>query len=148
VELSPHAALLFEEVASRCFAGVESGTIGERAPLPARAPYEAPAAATTPAAAPVPTADEHFLGELRLARYRALFSGPLVERVPELAFLRPEAEITLSADDAERRQIAEGDVIDVRSNGTSVALRAKLDRLLMPGVVRIADEHAGDLHAT
>ena len=31
--------------------------------------------------------------------------------------------------DAERRSIATGDLVDVRSNGTSVALRARIDRL-------------------
>ena len=122
--------------------------VGEQAPLAERAPYEPPAAATTTAAVAVPVPDEHFLGELRLVRYRPLFSGPLVERVAELGFQRPEAEIELAAADAERREIGNGDVVDVRSNGTSLALRARLNRRLMPGVVRIAEEHAGDLHPT
>ena len=34
----------------------------------------------------------------------------------------------------------------VRSNGTSVELRARVNRKLVEGVARIADEHAGDLH--
>jgi NADH-quinone oxidoreductase subunit G len=148
IELSPHSSLLFDEVAARCFVGIAAADIGERTPLPARAPYEAPEAATTTAAAPIPTADEHFVGELRLVRYRALFSGPFVERVSELDFVRPEPEIALSAADAERRQIADGEAVDVRSNGTSVVLRAKVSRRLMSGVVRIAEEHAGDLHTT
>jgi hypothetical protein len=37
--------------------------------------------------------------------------------------------------------------VTVRSNGTSVTLRARIDRELRAGVVRIADEHAGDLQA-
>ena len=36
----------------------------------------------------------------------------------------------------------------VRSNGTSVELRARVNRRLVEGVARVADEHAGDLHAT
>jgi hypothetical protein len=36
----------------------------------------------------------------------------------------------------------------VRSNGTSVTLRARLSRELRSGVVRIAEEHAGDLQPT
>jgi hypothetical protein len=36
----------------------------------------------------------------------------------------------------------------VRSTGTSVTLRARLNRELRAGVVRIADEHAGDLQPT
>ena len=41
-----------------------------------------------------------------------------------------------------------GETVLVRSNGTSLALRARSTGELMPGVARIADEHAGDLHAT
>jgi hypothetical protein len=36
----------------------------------------------------------------------------------------------------------------VRSNGTSVELRAAIDRRLRAGTARIAEEHAGDLHPT
>ena len=89
---------------------------------------------------------EHFLGTLRLLRYRPLFSGPAVERIPELQFQRPAAEVELAHDDAERRQIASGDAVTIRSNGTSVALRAQVSRSLAAGTVRIADEHAADLH--
>ena len=39
-----------------------------------------------------------------------------------------------------------GDLVSVRSNGTSVELRARVNRKLVAGVVRVADEHAGDLH--
>ena len=139
---------LFDEVAELCFGGIAAGLVGEQAPLPGRGPYATPAAATTTATVAVPTADEHFLGELRLVRYRPLFSGPIVERVAELEFQRPEAEIELASADADRREIANGDIVNVRSNGTSLALRARLNRRLMPGVVRIAEEHAGDLNPT
>jgi formate dehydrogenase major subunit len=148
VEVSPHPSLVFEEVSARCFEGVSLAAVDGRAPLAAPAPYEAPPPATTTEAVPVPTADEHFLGELRLVRYRPLFSGPFVERVPELGFQRPDAEIELAAADAEKREIAAGDLLDVRSNGTSVRLRARISRTLMPGVARVADEHATGLHAT
>jgi NADH-quinone oxidoreductase subunit G len=146
--VSPHAPVVFDEVAERCFAGVASGTVSERAPLPERAPYDPPQPSTAPGAAPLTPVDEHFLGELRLVRYRPLFSGPFVERVRELEFQRPQAEIELSVADAHRREIGNGDLVDVRSNGSSVPLRARLNRTLMPGVARVADEHAGDLHAT
>ena len=66
--------------------------------------------------------------------------------MPELAFQRPEAVIELAASDAERRQIASGDPVRVRSNGTSVELRARVSRALAAGTARIAEEHAGDLH--
>ncbi|MEO5576201.1 MAG: 2Fe-2S iron-sulfur cluster-binding protein [Gaiellaceae bacterium] len=147
VELSPHAALVFEEVSERCFGGIPFGAVGEIAPLPERVAYVAPEPAPI---APIPPAEpepqEHFLGTLRLQRYRPLFSGPAVERVPELQFQRPAAEIELAYDDAQRRQIASGDEVSVRSNGTSVALRARVSRALAGGTARIADEHAGELH--
>jgi NADH-quinone oxidoreductase subunit G len=147
VELSPHASVVFEELSERCYGGIPFGSVGEKAPSPPRIPYVAPEPASSAPIPPVgPEPDEHFLGTLRLQRYRPLFSGPAVERVPELQFQRPPAEIELARDDAERRQIADGDVVDVRSNGTSRSLRARVNRALVAGTARIADEHAGDLH--
>jgi NADH-quinone oxidoreductase subunit G len=147
VDVSPHASEVFAEVSERCFGGISYGEVGARAPLSARAAYEPPAPA---AEAPLPAAEasppEHFLGTLTLQRYRPLFSGPAVERVPELQFQRPGREIELAADDAERRQIASGDTVTVRSNGTSVELRARVSRALAAGTARIAEEHAADLH--
>ncbi len=147
VELSPHASVVFAELSELIYRGLAFGEVGERAPLPERAPYVAPEPATV---APVPAAaaepEEHFLGTLKLRRYRPLFSGPAVERVPELAFQRPDPVIELSAADADRRQIASGDQVRVRSNGTSVELRAQVSRALAAGTARIAEEHAGDLH--
>jgi len=147
VALSPHAAMVFEELSGRCFGGIPFGIVGELAPLPDRTPFVAPEPAP---AAPVPVAPaeppEHFLGTVHLQRYRPLFSGPAVERVPELQFQRPKAEIELAYDDAQRRQIATGDEVSVRSNGTSLTLRARVSRALAAGTARIADEHAGELH--
>ena len=98
---------------------------------------------------PVETTPEPPLATgLRLVRYRPLFSGPAVERTPELAFQRPEPEVELSEQDAGTRDIRSGDDVVVRSNGTSVTLRARLNRDLSAGVVRIADEHAGDLQVS
>jgi predicted molibdopterin-dependent oxidoreductase YjgC len=147
VELSPYPSVVFEELSERCYGGIPFGAVGEKAPSPPRTPYVAPEPASSAPIPPVgPEPDEHFLGTLRLQRYRPLFSGPAVERVPELQFQRPPAEIELARDDAERRQIADGDPVDVRSNGTSRSLRARVNRALAAGTARIADEHAGDLH--
>jgi NADH-quinone oxidoreductase subunit G len=147
VEISPYPSVVFEELSARCFGGVPFGAAGERAPLPQRTAYVRPQPASSAPIPPTgPEPDEHFLGTLRLQRYRPLFSGPAVERVPELQFQRPAAEIELAWDDAQRRQIATGDHVDVRSNGTSVALRARVSRALAAGTARIADEHAGELH--
>jgi NADH-quinone oxidoreductase subunit G len=79
---------------------------------------------------------------LDLVRIRSLFSGPGVERIPQLQFQRPAPEIELAFDDAQSRGIAPGETVRVLSNGTSRDLRARLNRRLRTGVARVADEHA------
>ena len=143
VEIGPSAAPVYEELAGHLFADLSLDEVGLEAPLPARKPYAAPEPAAPSPPVPAPRDDA-----LRLHRYRPLLSGPAVERVPQLAFLRPDGEIELSAPDAERRGISSGDSVLVRSNGTSVQLRARVDRALVEGVARIAEEHAGELHAS
>ena len=139
VDVPAHAMGVFAELSEHLFRDLTHDDIGLHAPLPARQAYVAPAPATTPA-----PPDE--AGGLRLQRYRPLFSGPAVERVPELGFQRPGPDVELSADDAESLGIANGDQVVVRSNGTSVELRARVNRRLVGGVARVADEHAGELH--
>ena len=147
VEISPHAVVVFDELSALAFGGIDGSELDATAMLPPRTPYEAPAPAPAAKAATQPEpAGEHFLGELRLVRYRPLFSGPIVERVNELAFQRPPAELELSTHDAAKRTIVSGDTVVVRSNGTSVELRARVNRRLMAGVARVPDEHAADLH--
>jgi predicted molibdopterin-dependent oxidoreductase YjgC len=136
VEVSPYPSAVFEEVSAIAFGGIPFGEVGERAALPTATPSVVPAETT-----PEPARPEG----LRLVRYRPLFSGPAVERTPELRFQRPEPEVELSEQDATARSISTGDDVTVRSNGTSVTLRARIDRELRAGVVRIADVHAGDL---
>jgi predicted molibdopterin-dependent oxidoreductase YjgC len=140
VELSPYPSAVFAEISVIAFGGIPFGEVGEFAPLPAA--VETP---TSPETEPLaPTKDEG----LRLVRYRPLFSGPAVERVPELQFQRPLAEVQLAEADAHERGIRNGDDVDVRSNGSSITLRARLTRELRPGVVRIAEEHAADLQTS
>jgi len=149
VELSPHPAVVFEELSGRIYGGLDLEQLGEHAALPARATYVAPEPASVAGDGPrrgQPPTGGHFVGTLRLLRYTPLFSGHQVERVPELQFQRPEREVALSAPDADRSGIATGDAVTVRSNGTSVELRARVDRKLVEGVARVADEHAADLH--
>jgi NADH-quinone oxidoreductase subunit G len=142
VAVPAHAAGVFAELAAEAFRDLTLDQLGAHAPLPARHAYVAPAAATTPD----PAVGED--GGLRLQRYTPLFSGPAVERVPELGFQRPGRDVELSPSDAENRGIANGDSVLVRSNGTSVELRARVNRKLLAGVVRVAEEHAGELHPT
>jgi predicted molibdopterin-dependent oxidoreductase YjgC len=83
---------------------------------------------------------------LRLVTCRPLFSGPAVERTPELQFQRPSGEVELARADARARGIAPGDAVKVSSNGTSVSLRARIAADLAAGTIRIAQPDAGDLH--
>ena len=82
---------------------------------------------------------------LELVRYRPLFSGAAVERVPQLQFQRPAPEIELAHEDAVTRGIANEETVVVTSNGTSKELRARISRRLRAGVVRVAEEHARGL---
>ena len=143
VEISPHVSAVFAELSEHLFQDLSLDEIGLRAELPSRTRYEAPAPAAQPASSP-----ERSAGELQLHRYRAFLSGPAVERVRELEFQRPEREVEISAADARQRGISSGDTVHVRSNGTSVELRARVNRRLVEGIARVAEEHAADLHAT
>ncbi|HST25502.1 MAG TPA: molybdopterin dinucleotide binding domain-containing protein, partial [Gaiellaceae bacterium] len=109
--------------------------VGEQAPL--RQPEAAPVEPAEARRAKTAVAGG---GPLRLTRYRALFSGPAVERAPELGFQRPDRVVELSAEDASVRGIESGDVVRVSSNGTSVELRARVNRRLVRGAVRAASE--------
>jgi NADH-quinone oxidoreductase subunit G len=138
VEISPYPSIVFEEVSAIAFGGIPYGEIGERAPLPPAADADDPIEAPTDP----PKASS---GGLTLVRYRPLFSGPAVERVPELDFQRPLPEAELSEEDARTLGIRNGDEVTVRSNGTSVQLRARLTRELRPGIVRVPEDYAGEL---
>jgi NADH-quinone oxidoreductase subunit G len=138
VELSPYPSAVFEEVSAVAFGAVPFGEVGEYAELPPPT--------GGPELVPEPPPDVVTTGEtLRLVRYRPLFSGPAVERVPELQFQRPLPEVELSELDASERGIRNGDELTIRSNGTSVTLRARVAHDLRRGVVRIAEPNAADL---
>jgi NADH-quinone oxidoreductase subunit G len=113
----------------------------ERAELPPRPESPEPPTFHPPAEQP------RVVGALRLIRYRSLFSGPVVERVEELQFQRPEPVIELSEYDARIRHVANGDTVEVRSNGTSIELRARINRRLMEGAVRAPVEHTRELES-
>ncbi|MDX6476165.1 MAG: NADH-quinone oxidoreductase subunit, partial [Gaiellaceae bacterium] len=141
VDISPYSSVVFDEISEQCFGGISFGEIGEHATLPPRAERleRAPSRAGDESAGSG--------SALRLVAYKPLFSGPAVERTPELQFQRPDGEVQISRADARARLIRNGQTVTVSSNGTSVELRARIARDLAAGSVRIADTDAGDLHA-
>jgi NADH-quinone oxidoreductase subunit G len=142
VELAPYASTVFAEVSQRCYGGLPFGEVGERAPL--RGYEGAPEhVERTPLPEPETTAEG-----LRLVCYKPLFSGPAVERVPELQFQRPRAEALLARADARARGITQGDAITVSANGRSIELRARPSSSVREGTVLVAREHAEGLSGT
>jgi NADH-quinone oxidoreductase subunit G len=142
VELSPYPAQVFAEVSARCYGGLSFSEVGERAAL--RAYTDAPAHVDEPA-----LPEPHVAGEgLRLVCYKPLFSGPAVERVTELQFQRPQAEVELSRADAEERGIKTGDEVTLSGGGASVTLHARVNKNLRAGVARVAREFAGEVRGT
>jgi predicted molibdopterin-dependent oxidoreductase YjgC len=137
VELSPYASVVFDEVSAKCFGGITWASIGETSELPPR-PERTELVSDTGTVSDTPG--------LKLVAYRPLFSGPAVERTPELAFQRPNGEIQIHADDAHERGIRNGQTVTVSSNGTSLELKARLARDLARGTVRVADGQQGELH--
>jgi NADH-quinone oxidoreductase subunit G len=140
IVVSPYPSAVFGEVSAIAFGGIPFGEVGEQAELPPATQVES--------RGPTPKGSDPSSPGLRLIRYRPLFSGPAVERTPELQFQRPLPEVEISRQDAIDKRIRPGDDVTVRSNGTSVTLRARISEDVRAGVVRIADEHAGDLQPT
>jgi NADH-quinone oxidoreductase subunit G len=141
VELSPYPSLVFEEVSAIAYGSRPYGDVGEEAELPQPVPAGRVTVPDTGTRPGEPVDGRRF----RLVTYKPLFSGPAVERVPELDFQRPEPDVELAPDDAERLGVLNGQEVTVRSNGTSVQLRARLAEDLSLGAARIAQEFAAGL---
>ena len=139
VAISPYASVVFVEVSERCFGGVTFAEVVLTASLP-------PRAESVPSPKRVSDTKVSDTG-LRLVAYKPLFSGAAVDRTPELQFQKAFAEVQLARADAQKRGIRNGQSVTVSSNGTSVELRARITDDLAAGTVRIARDHAGDLHA-
>ena len=138
VEVLPYASAVFAELSGLIYDGLPFGEVGERAELRTRS-------AAPPGQLPDEQATLTDGTGLKLVRYRALFSGPAVERVPELQFQRPPPEVELSPEAAEARGILNGELVSVSHVGAVRQLRARVNPSLRPGIARIASEHAGDL---
>ena len=70
---------------------------------------------------------------LALGTYRELWAGEVTERNPALHFLAPAQRIELAPSDAERLGVAQGDEVEVRSNGSGVRARVALRERMRPG---------------
>ena len=141
LDVAPHPAGVFGEVSAKVYGGLSFGEVGEQAPLRGY-----PDAATR---VDVPLQAEREVtpgqGEVRLVAYKPLFSGAAVERVAELQFQRPQAEVELSAEDAGWRGIETGHMVTIGTNGSAITLPARVNRKLRKGIARIASEHANGL---
>ena len=62
-----------------------------------------------------------------------------------MQFQRPGREIELSPKDAKKLGVDPGSTVRVSSNGTSVELRARVNKKLVRGVARVPAEHAEEL---
>ena len=142
VELSPHASVVFDQLADASSPAwtLRRSTSAHRS----RIRHAPPAPGAEPRAPVERTVGEHFIGELRLLRYRPLFSGPYVERVPELEFQRAEArKCSPPTRSGGRSQQATSSTFAPTAPRSRCA---RIDRRLVSGVARVAEEHAGDLH--
>jgi predicted molibdopterin-dependent oxidoreductase YjgC len=139
VDVSPYPAKVFEEVSERCFGGLRYGEVGERAPL--RGYAEAPPHVEAP---PVPEPYEQ-PGGIHLVAYKPLFSGAAVERVPELQFQRPQAEVEVSDEDARRLGLATGDAVRLSAGDAAATLRVRVSSKVRTGIARAPQEHVNGL---
>jgi predicted molibdopterin-dependent oxidoreductase YjgC len=140
VAIPPYASAVFAELSASAYGGLPFGEVGERAPL--RGYSESAEHVETPPL-PEPQPATQPPGTIELLCYRPLFSGAAVERVPELEFQRPSAEVELSRADARRLGLSAGDEVTLGSNGTSVTLRARVRAGLREGTALLPEEHAG-----
>ena len=57
----------------------------------------------------------------------------MADQSPALRFLAPEQTLELAPADADRLGLAQGDEVDVRSNGTSLRARVMIRERVRPG---------------
>ena len=86
-------------------------------------------------ATPGPAGD----GRLRLGTFRSLWADKTVDVSPLLHFLRARQVVEMSAEDARRLGIREGDRVEVGHNGTRVKGAVKLRAAVPAGSVFIAE---------
>ena len=70
---------------------------------------------------------------MQIGTYRDLWASAVADRSPALRFLAPEQTLDLAPADADRLGLAQGDEVDVRSNGTSLRARVVVRERVRPG---------------
>ena len=68
-----------------------------------------------------------------MGTYRDLWASEVADRSPALRFLAPRQTLELAPVDADRLGVAQGDEVDVRSNGTSLRARVIIRERVRPG---------------
>jgi NADH-quinone oxidoreductase subunit G len=81
----------------------------------------------------VPSTDDSTPGRIRLGAYRDLWASEVADRSPALRFLAPRQTLELAPADADGLGLAQGDDVDVRSNGTSLRARVVIRERVRPG---------------
>jgi NADH-quinone oxidoreductase subunit G len=105
--------------------------------------FEVPA--WEPVALKAPRSPRTPKGALRLGTYRSLWSSKEVDVSPALHFLRPQQVVELSPADAKRLGIADGDRVEVGSNGTRVNGAVRLREAVPRGSVFLSADGANVL---
>jgi NADH-quinone oxidoreductase subunit G len=70
---------------------------------------------------------------IQLGTYRDLWAAEATDHSPALRFLAPRQTLDLAPADADRLGVAQGDEVDVRSNGTSLRARVMIRERISPG---------------
>jgi NADH-quinone oxidoreductase subunit G len=72
-------------------------------------------------------------GVVRLGTYRDLWASEVADQSPALRFLAPRQTLELAPADADRLAVAQGDEVEVRSNGSSLRARVMIRERMRPG---------------
>ena len=72
-------------------------------------------------------------GHLKLGTYRDLWANEITDHNPALRFLAPTQTVEIAPSDAENLGLAQGDEVDVKSNGTSLRARVAIRERVRPG---------------
>jgi NADH-quinone oxidoreductase subunit G len=70
---------------------------------------------------------------LHIGTYRDLWASEVADQSPALRFLAPRQTLELAPVDADRLGVAQGDEVEVRSNGTSLRARVMIRERARPG---------------